>query len=235
MDNKKKRKKDTVKGVLLIILLIIIIVIVIMYFMNINTEKTQSEEFYQYYSGKRIDYEGILKISKIGDITELQAKDGNIQIDSTPIYYKNEKNKVLFPENMAKVTPIDNGRMTKINRFSNIYENQESIYLQSQNKNEIIENSFLYDGSDLYFFIEPTTLIVNEQEYELSPFSYIIVTYKDGVEIYNYDKDEYNIILTDGKVIAKTKEYTIDTTFDTIKYGNKEQLLLKNINSLPNE
>lgn len=233
MDSKKKR--DTVKGLLLIMLLIIIIVVVIIYFVNINTEKTQSEEFYQYYSGKRIDYEGILKISKIGDITELQSKDRNIQIDSTPIYYKNERNKVLFPENMAKVTPIDNGRMTKINRFSNIYRNQESIYLQSQNKNEIIENSFLYDGADLYFFIEPITLIVNDQEYQLSPFSYIIATYKDSVEIYNYGKDEYNIILTDGEVIAKTKEYTIDTTFDTIKYGDKDQLLLKNINSLPNE
>lgn len=227
--------QDNVKKILLILLLIAVIMLISVYMIKLNTEETQSGEFYQYFGGKKIEYQGALKITKKGEITQLECTDINIQLDSTPVYYQNERDKVLLPENMAKVVPIDNGRMTKVNRFSNIYRDEETIYLQSQSKNAPIENAFLYDGADLYIFVQKTTVTVEEEEYSLSPFSYIISTYHDSVEIYNYAKDEYTIIPTTNNVIAKTDDYEINTTVDSIKYGEKEQLLLKKMDDLSNE
>lgn len=234
MKRKKINRKDMAKKLLLILLLIAIILMISVYMINLNTEKIQSENFYQYFGGRKVEYQGALQITKKGEITQLQCKDINIQLDTTPIYYQKEKNKVLFPENMAKVVPIDNGRMTKVTRFSNIYQDEETIYVQTQSKSNPIENAFLYDGTDLYFFIQDTTIYVEGEEYHLSPFSYLIATYHDSVEFYDYAKDEYKIIPTTENVIAKTNDYEINTTVDTIKYGEKEQLLLKKMDDLPN-
>lgn len=228
-----KNKYNLIKALLSILLLIAIIMCISVYLTKLNTEETQSNEFYQYFGGRKIEYKGVMQITKKGEITQLQCEDVQIQLDSTPIYYQNEKNKLLLPENMAKVIPLDNGRMTKITRFSNIYQNEETMYVESQGKSTTIENAFLYDGGDLYIFIEETTLILPDGEYKLSPFSYIISTYGDSIEIYNYIQDEYKIIPTTQNIIAKTENYEINTSVDTIKYGEKEQLLLKKIDSLP--
>lgn len=232
--NRSKNLINLFKKLLLILLLIAVILGVIVYMIKLNTEETQSEEFYQYFGARKIEYEGAIQITKKGEITQLQCNDVNIDLDSTPVYYQKEKNKVMFPENMAKVFPMDNIRMTKINRFSNLHQEEESIYIDNKNKKEPIEKAFLYDGGDLYFFIEPTTIIVESEEYKLEPFSYIISTYHDSVEIYDYANDEYIIIPTVRNVIAKTENYEINTTVDSIKYGEKEQLLLKKIENLPN-
>ncbi len=232
---KSQNKKEVIKKLLLILLLLAIILSVSVYILKLNTEETKDEKFYQYFGGRKIEYDGAIKITKRGEITQLMCKNVNIQLDSTPVYYQEQENKVLFPEDMAKVVPLDNGRMTKVTRFSTIYKEEESIYLQSQNKEATIEHAFLYDGGDLYFFIENVTLTVGNKTYDLSPFSYIIATYNDSVEIYNYANDEYIIIPTTDKVIVQTGDYTIDTMIDTIKYGEKEQLLLKNINNLSTE
>ena len=58
---------------------------------------------------------------------------------------------------------------------------------------------------------------------------------KNGVEIYNYQKDEYKIIESKDSIYVTTDNYTIDTTTDVLKYGEKEQLLLKNIDKLQAE
>ena len=175
-----------------------------------------------------------MSITKKGEITELRTKEGAINLDSTPVYYKNSS-KVLFPETMAKVEGSNNGKMTKIERFSTLEKEEESIYLVRKKERKLLENSFLWDGSDMYFFLGNATLSVNNETYELSPFSYIIASYKNGVEIYNYQKDEYKIIESKDSIYVTTDNYTIDTTTDVLKYGEKEQLLLKNIDKLQAE
>lgn len=232
--NKKKniKKKDSIKTIILVLILIVIILLVSVYLTKLNSEDIVNNEFYQYFGGRKFEYTGAIKITKKGEITEISTNDVNIVLDSSPIYYKNEKRKVLFPETMLSISPDDNGKTSKIVRFSNLYENDNGIYLESQKKQNKINNSFIYDGNDLYFFIEETTIIANEKEYQISPFSYIISSYMNGVEIYDYEKDTYEVIETEDYVIAKTDSYTINTSIDTLKYGEKEQLLLKNINVL---
>ena len=232
MKKNAKKIKDSAIAIMLVIVLIVIIFLVVMYLGKLNTEKVVDVDFYQYFSGKKVEYTGSQQISKKGEITLISTKDSNIQLDSTPIYYKNEENKVLFPEAMLEITPLDNGKTTKINKFTNIIKEDESIYLEGKDEKKQVSNGFIYDGEDLYFFIEKTKIVIGDEEYEISPLSYVITTYKNGVEIYNYEKDEYKVIETEEDVVAQTDSYIINTSIDILKANGKEQLLLKNVDAL---
>lgn len=229
---KNKKLKDAVIAIFLVLILVVIIIFLRMYLTRLNTEDIVNNEFYQYFGGQRVEYTGVTKISKKGEITAISTDGIDIKLDSTPMFYKNEVKKVLFPETMLYITPMDNGKTSKVLRFSDIYELNKSIYIKNKDEKKQISNGFIYDGIDLYFFIENTTVIIDGKKYELSPFSYLISSYKNGAEIYNYEKDEYQIIESEDYVIAKTDSYIINTSVDTLKCNGKEQLLLRNVNAI---
>lgn len=217
-----------------IILLTILIIIVYGVIKNINTEVIEKHMFYQYFAGRKVTYEGTITLENRKNITQITSEEQKIQLDSTPLYYVDEE-KVIFPQNMAIVYPMRNGLMYKMNRFSKIKQIQESIYLEENEENKILENIFLYDGNDLYFFLEDSNIRVGEETYELSPLSYVTVQYNGNVEIYNKAKDEYTILEGTYKdVMAETEFYKINLSIDAIQYGEKQQLLIKNVDKLQN-
>ncbi|MBE6144699.1 MAG: hypothetical protein E7169_03900 [Firmicutes bacterium] len=229
----KSSKFKTGLSYLAIILLEIIIVVLLTFKDNLDKVEFKDYSFYQYLSGRRFDYEGTLKLSVDGDITELKLKDKNITLDSTPIYYKDYK-KVLFPKNMSVVFPLTSGIQYKVNYFSTIEQTEELIITDRSYSREI-NNSFLYDGEDLYFFINETTLMIGEQEYKLKPLSYVVAKYNNKVEIYDYELDEY--ITFDAKgvsVQALGNSYKINLFNDSIEYGLTSKLLVKKLDFLKN-
>ena len=134
---------------------------------------------------------------------------------------------------MILVFPTRNGVMYKIKHFSNVFFDTETTYLE-RNKNEALNNAFIYDGQDLYFFLETTTLKIGEEQYELSPLSYVICS-QEQVEIYQKDQDKYTIIENKPKeVLAKTQDYTINLNIDSIQNGEQQQLLIKSKDKLQN-
>lgn len=235
---KQKKRRSSIIMSSVIAALILIIVIVAIIIGNLNTTKTENHNFYQWYFGQKVEYNGQLTFTRKEGLTELKATDRKVTLDSTPVYYADEKDKVIFPEDMAIVYPTNNGLMYRVNHFSDVVKEDGDIYLESNlatsTSKDKIEKAFLYDGQDLYFFLERTNLIVNGTTYELSPLSYVIVRYKQNVQIYDYDKDEFKIIETkdtqDAKVV--TDLYTIDLSVDSLKTAEKEQLLIKGLDYL---
>ena len=235
---KKKKRKSTIITTSIIAALIVIIVIVIIIIGSLNSTTVESHDFYQWYSGQKVEYKGELTFTRKEGLTELKATDRKVTLDSTPVYYADENGKVIFPEDMAIVYPNNNGMMYRINNFADITEENGEIYLETNlatktNKTKL-EKAFLYDGQDLYFFLERTSITVNGTTYEVSPLSYAIVRYKQSVEIYNYEKDEYQVIDTtetqDAKVVTDT--YTINMSVDSLQTAEKEQLLIKGLSYL---
>ena len=235
---KNKKRKGRVITLSVVAALLIIILIVMIIIGNLNSTKTESHDFYQWYSGQRVEYKGELTFTRKEGLTELKATDKKVTLDSTPVYYSDEKNKVIFPEDMAIVFPNNNGMMYRINHFADLTEENGAIYLETNSATKTnktkIEKAFLYDGQDLYFFLEDTTISVNGTDYEVSPLSYAIVRYQQSVEIYNYEKDEYQVIDTkdtqDAKVV--TPDYTINMSVDSLQTADKDQLLIKGLNFL---
>lgn len=235
---KKKKRKSSIITTSIIAALIVIIVIVIIIIGSLNSTTVESHDFYQWYSGQRVEYKGELTFTRKEGLTELKATDRKVTLDSTPVYYADENGKVILPEDMAVVYPNNNGMMYRINHFADLTEENGEIYLETNlatktNKTKL-EKAFLYDGQDLYFFLERTSITVNGTTYEVSPLSYAIVRYKQSVEIYNYEKDEYQVIDTketqDAKVVTDT--YTINMSVDSLQTSEKEQLLIKGLSYL---
>ena len=235
---KQKKRRSSIIMASVIAALILIIVIVIIIIGSLNSTTTENHDFYQWYSGQKVEYKGQLTFTRKEGLTELKATDRKVTLDSTPVYYADENNKVIFPEDMAIVYPNNNGMMYRINHFADITEENGDIYLETNlatktNKTKL-EKAFLYDGQDLYFFLDRTTITVNGTNYELLPLSYAIVRYKQSVEIYNYEKDKYQVIDTtetqDAKVVTDT--YTINMSVDSLQTAEKEQLLIKGLSYL---
>ena len=243
MDKKKKKtkksfnKKELIVKLITIVSIIVVITVVYNFINNLDTinVKVEEHEFYKYFAGEKIEYNGSLKMTRKDDITELITEDGSIILDSTPIYYKDVQDKVLLPKTMAIAFPFDNGNIYKLNSLSTVYIDYGTVYIEKGNLKKELLDTFLYDGDSLYFFIDRTTLIVNDVEYDLSPLSYVNATYGGFTEIYNAQADEYHYIdIVNDDVIAKTSNYTINLTRDSMQYGETEQLLLRKIRQLDN-
>lgn len=236
----KKKRNNTQKDILIkIITVIAIISVIVVVYIFINKlsslSSVKEHEFYQYVMGNKVEYKGIVKMATKNDITELTTNEGTISLDSIPIYYNDERNKVILPSDMAIAFPMENGALYKVNSLSIIYIDHGEVFVQKGNLNKQLEDAFLYDGNDLYFFIENTKVTINGTEYNLPPLSYVNATYKGYVEIYNYDTDEYTYIeKVTSDIIAKTSKYSINLSIDSMQYEENDQLLLKRIKNLQN-
>ena len=144
------------------------------------------QTYYQYFYGIMEEYSGKMDVVQRDDDIQLVLENGKvIYLDSTPIYYKDVLGKMLFAKQMELVIP-DVGNF-KLSKFTNIYEENNTIKIKKLNKDKskIIGNGFIFDGNDLYFFLDNTTLTIGTTEYELSPLSYVIVNYNHFINWLN--------------------------------------------------
>lgn len=240
--NSERNDKLIKVGIVIITIVFIFIIYKIFDIVVTNNEKIDlsGSDYYQYFYGIREEYSGEMEIVKTNNNKQLILEDDRVvHLDSTPIYYKDILGKVLLPSKMEVVYP-DNGKLYKIDEFTNVILDSQVMYAKRYKKDNTksINNTFLYDGSDLYFFLEETTITIGKQKYKVSPLSYAIVNYRQNVEIYDYDKDEY--IILDGDEVAKSdviatnknKDYTINMSVDSFSTGSSDQLLIKNIDYL---
>ena len=99
----KLKKNSKILLISLIVILVVSIVGFIIYkhYENLNEVTIKDFELYQYFAGKKYEYTGELSLKRNGEITKLKYKDIEIDVDSTPIYFKNIDNEMLLPTNMG--------------------------------------------------------------------------------------------------------------------------------------
>ena len=148
-----------------------------------------------------------------------------VDLDSQPIYYKG-MDKVIFPQEMSVVYPTT-GQSYKIPRFTNMEIQNGTTYIDVSKMP--LNNVFIYDGNDLYFFIDDAKVIVGETQVDLSPFSYVMYNYNSELYIYNHRDDQmYYLPSVTDDVFVETNNYKLNLNIDSITYKNKEKLLIKN-------
>lgn len=234
--NKKSNKLDFLIKFIAIIFLIIVVFWISRFTKTMDTKTTENEDFFQFIGERVIEYSGELTLSRKEGITELNVQDIELELNSSPIYYAKEP-KLLLPEDMAIISPYDNGKMQKVKHFSNIKDEEYAVFLNiyNENKEKVIDitNSFLYDGDNIYIFPNGATIMCGTDTYVITPLSYVNAIYKDYIEIFDYQTQQYNIIQTqDTEVFAIIDEYKINLNTDVLYRPDQEQLLIKNINYL---
>lgn len=214
-----------------LITLIIVLILTFTFKKELEEEVFENHDFYQYLSGIKFDYTGNLKITKNKEITELNIDNYKVILDTTPLYFTNES-KVLFPKTMSIVLPKASGVQYKIPYFSKIIKEDDIIYLKRGDKKTPLNNSFIYDGVDLYFFIEETTIKVGDTTIKLSPMSYIILNYFDNIQIYDYENKEYKTININEDIYAESSGYKVNLSIDAVVHDGSSRLLIKNLDYL---
>lgn len=236
-----KKEKALKVAVIIVAILLALVIYKILDILVIKTERydLSGQTYYQYFNGIEQEYSGKMDVVQKDDETQLILEDGQVvYLDSTPMYYKDILGKSLLPKEMELVVP--DSATYKLNKFTNVIEENNKIKLKKLNssKTKDIDNGFLFDGNDLYFFLDDTTITVGNKDYELPALSYAIVNYKTNVELYNYDTNEYTMIQdeeslkSDVTATNKSKNYTINMNLDSLKTDKSNQLLITNINNL---
>lgn len=215
---------------------LIALFIVFRQFFNLK-QVTYDETYslYQYFSGVKVSYSGKVTLTNNGDITTVESGGEVADIHDAPIFFEKNKSEVLIPKSMQLLIPRSLNQNYKLNYFTRVvYDDEENINYFYKGKNKVyLEESFLYDGDDLYLFLMDVELTVGEKKYSLNPLSYAIVTYGGQVEIYDKKNDKYEVIeecLTN--VIATGESFSINLSTDSVSYGDTSRLLFKSVDSL---
>lgn len=233
--NIKDFTKENYKLIIPISLILVLFLAFLIYYkVSINSDyHTETEQkVYQYFYDKKYEYTSLIRKNRKDVIIDVKPKDVNIEFDSTPIFYQKE-NVVIFPKDMSVVMPTLNCSEYLSTGYSYITYEDGNYNLITNRYHKKLNHYFLYDGSNLYFFIEPVTLTINEEKITLSPFSYVIAKYNKYVSYYDRKNDTFKTINTtenNGKI--ENEYYTIYISKDVIDYHGTDVILTSKIQEL---
>jgi len=218
-----------------VFLLIVLLIAVILYGREYKTNRYANVEdtlVYQYFSGIKFEYTASVGRNRKSVILSYEPKDEVINLDSTPIYVK-DQDLVIFPKEMM-IYFLFNNRGYLVSPLAEVYMENDLYYLNLKNVNKIFEHTFYYDGKDLYFFTDNVTLEVGDKKIELSPMSYVNCSYLNLLEYYDKESDTYGKINLGNERVRVTNEYmTIDVGVDKVVYNDGFALLSSNFGKLP--
>lgn len=196
---------------------------------NLNQTKifTIKEDTYQYYFGQKFSFPANSKLVITEDNeTILKFDNQNSCLDATPIFFTS-KNGIILPKTVEYVN-VNNNQIKSVSFFSEVLKTQENISIHKNGSKVNINSGFLFDGNDIYIFLEPFTAKIGNEEINIEPFSYAEILYNQAISIYLKDKDEYIMTDYNGEdFMAKAKSgYSINLNTDVlINSDGTEQLL----------
>lgn len=235
IDNIKNIIKENYKLVIPIVLMIVLFIAFLIYYnvsIRNNYTKDETIKVFQYFYEKKYEYNLTISKNRKDVIVDIKPQDIKVNYDSTPVYYQN-KDIVILPKNMSVVMPTLSCAEYLSKGYSYItYEN--GIYnLTTDKYNKKLNHYFLYDGKDLYFFIEPVILTVNNEKIELSSLSYVIAKYNNSITYYDKKSDTFKIIeTTSDESTIENKYYSINISKDSLNYQGTNVLLTSAIENL---
>ena len=93
-------------------------------------------------------------------------------------------------------------------------------------------NAFVYDGYDVFFFLEGGTISYGDKIIEVSEMSFVRCEYKGALAIYNYEKNEMIYEeKVEGNVVVKFRNYSVDLSNDLLNVDGKSSLLIRNVDA----
>ena len=215
------------------LLLVVFITSIVYLSLSLSNKTTETtEKVFQYYYGKKYEYDLTISKDRKNVIKELKPQTKEITLDETPIYYQ-KKDIIIFPKDMSVIMPTLNCQEYLSPSYSYITY-QKGIYnLTTIKYNKKLNHYFLYDGRDLYFFIEPITLTIGDEEIKLNSMSYIIAKYKNYISYYDKKTDVFKTIKTTNMDdYIENEYYKLYINRDTLEYQGSNVILTPNIETL---
>ena len=218
----------------IILILVLFLSFTVYYLISQTTsfKKIEKTNVYQFFSEEKTNYVLEIEKNRKNVITNITPIDVNIVYDSNPIYNKDNENIVILPQKMSVVAPILNCSEYLAKEKSYIKLENKQYYLVTKGFNSTLGHYFLYDGTDLYFFIENVTLVVDNKEIKLTPYSYV-VAHNKKLYYYNKKEDSYvSIDTTSYDNYIYNDYYKVYINGDYIDYSGQKVLLTTDLDKL---
>lgn len=234
LDNVIKIIKDNSKIIVpsIVAILLLIVIFITLYFYKYNSyHKDEELEFYNYITNTKNEFTGVLSRNRKGEIISLSI-DKDTVIKSYPIYNRDKK-LVIFPSKMNIVYATNELVQYSSNPYSYLYYDVNDYKFLDKGFNDEIKHSFLYDGNNIYFFLDKVNININGEDIELSPLSFVIANNGNNINYYDYDKDEFTSIdynLSD--IVVSNDYYNINVMEDKLNYYGNNVLLINDLDYL---
>ena len=232
-------KKKIVKNgpvVLLSLASFLLMFVVLMFAFRAKEELVQysikNENIYTFAVNVRLDFFSTVTLDHEENVTKLVSGSEELELYNEPIYYVGRK-EAIFPNKMSVVFPLEGRTQKKINRYTIVDGQGIQPVVSNVNLKYALTNAFIYDGSNIYFFLEPAKITWGDRTVEVPFFSYVYCDFRGDLVIYNYDTEEiiYEQLVNDV-VMAEFENYKINLSYDSIIVNEKSSLLHKNIETL---
>lgn len=181
----------------------------------------------QYYAGNTAKIQSGSELKRNEDGTAVLVQDHYATQTDLPIYIENTR-KVVCPMDMLYVTPRD-GSYGRLVYFSEVECKANGVVTVSRDgKTWDPGRGFLYDGGDLYLFLEPMVLNFNGYSMEVPALSYIEAVYGGYMMVFNYNTKECFMELSDGTGTAQppSGDYQISLLGDSMTLYDGSKMLL---------
>lgn len=235
IDKIKKFFSEYGKLIIPISLILVLFIAFLIYYKFSVYDGAVSEEvgqFYQYFFGEKYEYKGIVSLNRRDVIVDFNTDDYDIKFGSTPIYYK-DKDKVIFPSDVSVVMPTLGCAEYRAIKYAYIEKSNDNYILTTKDYSDKLGRYFIYDGEDMYFFLDEVTLVVGERKINLSPFSYIIARYRDYIYYYDKGTDTVESInVNNDESYVENDYYKVFVSLDKIDYFGSNVILSSSIEDL---
>lgn len=216
----------------IVITIILIVTFITLYFYKYNSyHKEEKLVLYNYVTVDKNEFDCTMSTNRKKEIIKLEV-DKNTIVDSFPMYNRDKKI-VIFPKSMSVVYAANEFYQYSTNDNSYIYYDVNNYKLIDKDYNDSVRHSFLYDGNNLYFFLDKVKLKIGDKTVELSPLSMVIANLNNNVLYYDYESDTANLVkYAKQDVIAENKYYSINLMQDKVNYYGNTKLLMDQLDSL---
>jgi len=229
---KNKKVRTFLIGIVVFVLAIIVILNLFAVKKELSSKKIKNEDIYLYFGSEKFEYKGNITLDHENSITNIQFNNKDVTLFSEPIYFA-KKEKIILPVAYSVVN-ANIGLQNKVGFYTEIVNRDGYYYLLNKDLDYKLNDHFLYDGEDMYIFIQPSTVSFQDKKIEISPLSFVNYLFNtQELYIYDYkeDKVSYYEQVTDN-VIVSNENYKINLSSDNIIYKDKEKLLMKNFDYL---
>ena len=227
----RKKKKFGMREVLMIVIpavAAVVAVIIASAFVQRASRQTTGQTGHQYYMDVSNEVKGGTVIKKSDDgTTFIESGEHEMQLTDLPIYY-DDKTAFMITEDMVYYDPRG-GEYLRADHFTEIFRNEYGeVTARFGGLTKNVNAGFLYNGKDMYIFLEPITLLVEDYTVELPALSYIEATYGEALVVFNYETKTSEVFGASREAEADTGDYKVQLFNDTMLLANGQRRLLFN-------
>ena len=220
------KEKETEKRVWLVLLLpFVFAVLPAVMFLQVPYVET-GVNVYQFIQGQEVRYEGGGKLRQGENSCVLAQENDTVVLDSSVLYFEGEE-KLFFPSVCSVVRPTLQ-LSNRILPMSVLEKDGDNYRIQYEKQSIEVEDFFLFDGKDTYYFPAGTVLRWQDESYVTQSLCLVTAKYNQYIVIYDLGVREYQEIpAEEGYCTALLLDKTnVNLSTDIIYRENGQEQML---------